>query len=73
MVKWLKSPNSPNIVDVVLKDVDLVTIVEILVPRIAVTDLSRTPIEARFNVPSKDDYRVLEKKDNGTYFVVDLG
>lgn len=33
----------------------------------------RTPIEARFNVPSKDDYRVLEKKDNGTYFVVDLG
>ena len=47
MVKWLKSPNSPNIGEVVvLKVDDLDSIAEILIPRKDVIELSRTPIGA---------------------------
>jgi hypothetical protein len=44
MDKWLKRPNSPNIVEVELIVGGLVAIVEILIPRSDVIVLSRTPI-----------------------------
>ena len=44
MDKWLKSPDSANIIVVVLKEDELVTIEEILPPRTVVTVLRRTPI-----------------------------
>ena len=44
MVKWLKSPNSPNIEVVELKVAALGTIEETLNPRIEGTVLSRTQI-----------------------------
>ena len=45
MVKWLKSPNSPNIVEAGLTVAELDTIAERLEPRTAAIELSRTPIE----------------------------
>ena len=46
IVKLLKSPDGPNIVSDALNDAGLIATGEILVPRLGVVVLRRTPIDA---------------------------